>query len=119
MSTHLTALIADDHDVFREALKSYLTNDLQVDVISETKNGLEALTSALILMPDIAILDFHMPYLNGLDVCKQIKAKNIKSKIIIYSFDADVLRLAVDVADEVIAKESLFEQLANCLNGLS
>ncbi len=68
----LKILIADDHALIREALKHVIEKESDMEVIAEVEDGLEAVESALRLIPDIIIMDFNMPKLNGLEATRQI-----------------------------------------------
>ena len=61
----LRILIADDHQLIRRGLRDLLTTRSGWQVVGEASNGLDAVEMAVTLRPDIAILDFSMPGLNG------------------------------------------------------
>jgi DNA-binding NarL/FixJ family response regulator len=61
----LRILIADDHQLIRRGLRDLLTTQGGWQVVGEASNGLDAVEMAVKLRPDIAILDFSMPGLNG------------------------------------------------------
>ncbi|PYU27291.1 MAG: DNA-binding response regulator [Acidobacteria bacterium] len=78
-------LVADDHDVVRQGLRSLIQEQPQWKIIAEVKDGRGAVAKASELKPDIAILDISMPSLNGLDATKQILKLNTHTKILILS----------------------------------
>jgi DNA-binding NarL/FixJ family response regulator len=61
----LRILVADDHQLIRRGLRDLLTTQGGWQVVGEASNGLDAVEMAVKLRPDIAILDFSMPGLNG------------------------------------------------------
>ena len=61
----LTVLIADDHDLIRRGVRDLLAARSGWQVVGEACNGTDAVRKAVSLKPDIAILDFSMPELNG------------------------------------------------------
>ena len=65
-------LLADDDEAVRALVKATL-NDTKRWQIIEARNGLEALGLAKSEKPDLIILDVSMPYLNGFEVCRQLK----------------------------------------------
>jgi DNA-binding NarL/FixJ family response regulator len=67
----LRILLADDHQIVRQGLKSLLESE-GFDVVGEAEDGREAVRLAQDLSPDVAILDFTMPQLNGLDAAREI-----------------------------------------------
>jgi DNA-binding NarL/FixJ family response regulator len=76
-------LVADDHDVVRQGLRSLIQEQPQWKIIAEVKEGRDAVAKASELKPNIAILDISMPSLNGLDATKQILKLNTHTKILI------------------------------------
>ena len=71
MST-LRILIADDHELLREGLRGLLGQVPDWEVCGEAGNGQEAVSKALALKPDVVVIDFNMPDLNGLEATRQI-----------------------------------------------
>ena len=74
-------LLADDHPIFRQGLKSLLEKE-GFNVLAECADGIEAVNLVEKLRPDIAILDFSMPRLNGLDAAKEILGISPRTKVI-------------------------------------
>ncbi len=70
----LRILIADDHEVARQGIRSVLESHGGWEVCAEAKDGREAVEYASKLKPDIFLLDIGMPNLNGLDAARQILA---------------------------------------------
>lgn len=65
-------LLADDHRVIREGLRSLIDNQPDMEVVAEAENGREAVQLAIELAPDMVIMDIAMPKLNGVDATCQI-----------------------------------------------
>jgi two-component system response regulator NreC len=78
-------LIADDHRVVIEGIKSALQNHPEFEVVGEAVDGLETVEKARSLKPDIAIMDISMPNLGGIDATKQIKKLDPEIGIVIYT----------------------------------
>jgi two-component system, NarL family, response regulator NreC len=74
-------LLADDHPILRQGLKSLLEKE-GFNVLAEGSNGIEAVSLAGKLQPDVAILDFSMPRLNGLDAAREIRTVSPRTKLI-------------------------------------
>ncbi len=69
----LRILIADDHAVVRAGLRTLLESQPDWEVVGEAGNGREAVEQALRLRPDVAVIDFTMPEMNGLESARQIR----------------------------------------------
>ncbi|MGA2020751.1 MAG: response regulator transcription factor [Candidatus Sulfotelmatobacter sp.] len=79
----LRILIADDHEVAREGIRSLLEAHPGWQVCAEAKDGREAVDLANQLDPDVLLLDIGMPNLNGLDATRQILATKPEARILI------------------------------------
>ena len=89
-------LIADDHALLRQGIKRVLNFEDDLEVIGEAEDGQEALARTLIMQPDVLLLDLNMPGLSGLEVAKQLKQADCKTRIIaltIHDSDNYVLEL--------------------------
>src|SRR5437667_5182508 len=85
-------LIADDHDVVRSGLRSILQAQDDWEVVAEATNGKEAVAKALETFPDIAVLDYALPLVNGLEATRQIRKRVPRTEILIFTMhDSDTL----------------------------
>ena len=82
-------LIADDHRVVIEGIKSSLQDHPEFEVVGEAIDGLQAVEFANSLKPDIVIMDISMPNLNGIEATKQIKELDPEIAIVIYTMYSD------------------------------
>jgi two-component system, NarL family, response regulator LiaR len=69
----LRILIADDHHVVRQGLRTYLRVDPELEVVGEAEDGAEAVRLARRLRPDIVLMDLIMPELDGIAATRQIR----------------------------------------------
>lgn len=76
-------LIADDHEIVRQGLKSILELEPDMEVIGEAADGYEAAELTKKLEPDLVIMDLKMPKFSGLEATKMIKQSNPDTKILI------------------------------------
>ncbi len=92
MST-LRILVADDHEVVRKGLRLVIERVPGWSVCGETATGRETVRLAEELEPDIVVLDFNMPELNGLDAARQIKRRVPKAEVMLFSGERDEQRV--------------------------
>ena len=74
-------LIADDHAVVRSGLRNLLSAAPDLEVIGEAADGGETLSLTAQLHPDLVLLDITMPWMDGYEVCKNIKGKPLTKKV--------------------------------------
>jgi DNA-binding NarL/FixJ family response regulator len=93
----LRILIADDHAIVRRGLRILLEAQPHWTVCAEAQDGHEAVTLAATHQPDVAILDFSLPNLNGLEATRQICAGGYGTRTLIYTMHQDnsVIRSAL------------------------
>ena len=80
-----TIILAEDHDIFREGVKSLLRKDPGLKVVAEVRNGKELLAKLKSLPCDLAIVDVAMPEMDGLTALKEIRCRYPKLKVLILS----------------------------------
>lgn len=86
----IRVLIADDHTLFRESLRTLLHKSDDIEVIGEAGDGEGAVINTENLKPDIVLMDIAMPNIGGLEATRRIKVKNVSVKVLILSmYDAD------------------------------
>jgi DNA-binding NarL/FixJ family response regulator len=78
-----TAIIADDHPLFRDAVRIHLTEFAGFQITGEATDGNEALKLCEELKPDLAIVDISMPYRDGLAVTREVSSWARAPKVII------------------------------------
>ena len=113
-----TIFIADDHDIFREALKHLITKDPHFLLVGEATDGAMAIRGITKSNPEIALLDINMPKVNGLKVAEQIrKSKPGILVIMVTSYKEDSLfNQAMDLnANGYVLKDDFFTDLPHAL----
>jgi DNA-binding NarL/FixJ family response regulator len=111
-------LIVDDHQFVRELIKDYLTNYLFFDVIGEATNGFEAIEKAIVLKPDIILMDISYPELSGLEVTKAIVEISKDIKTIVLISDNEKAFLSQFMQNEVrgfIFKDHLINEIGEAI----
>jgi DNA-binding NarL/FixJ family response regulator len=107
-------LIADDHKIFREGLRTLLSNQPGVVVVGEADNGRSTVAMTSELAPDVVIMDVAMPELNGVDATRQIVGEHPATKVLALSMHADrrfVTRMLTAGAHGYLLKDCAFEEL--------
>lgn len=85
-------LIADDHDVVRSGIRTILEAHEGWEVIAEARDGKQAIDQALAMRPDIAVLDYALPLVNGVEVARQIRDRLTGVEVLIFTMhDTDSL----------------------------
>lgn len=89
-------LVADDHAVVRSGLKSILETQPGWQVVAEAGDGKNAIDLAIETKPDVAIIDYSLPVMNGVEATRQIRARVPGAEVLIFTMhDSDALIAAV------------------------
>lgn len=119
-----TILLADDHTIVRQGLRSLLETATEFQVLGEAADGQEALRLAASLHPDVLLADIMMPRLNGLEVARQVRSVSPATRVIILSmYDTEAYvaeALQAGVAGFVLKKSTsseLIEAIRQVLAG--
>lgn len=79
----LQLLLADDHEIVRQGLRSVLESQRDCKIVGEASDGRQAVSMTKELNPDVVILDIGMPSLNGLEATRQILKLRPQTKVLI------------------------------------
>lgn len=82
-------ILADDHQIVRDGLRSLIEKEDDMEVIAEAEDGRTAVQLAVKLSPHMVLMDFAMPGLNGIEATRQIIAASPQIKVIALSMHAD------------------------------
>jgi DNA-binding NarL/FixJ family response regulator len=116
---NIKILLADDHRILREGLRSLIDGLPNMEVIGEATNGREALQVAGQQGPDVVIMDVNMPDLNGIEATRLLMKELPTVKVIglsMYSDKRFVDGLLRAGARGYILKSGAFEELANAVH---
>jgi DNA-binding NarL/FixJ family response regulator len=87
-----TLLVADDHDVVRRGLRALLEERPGWKVVGEASNGKDAVSVALETRPDVAIVDYGLPLLSGIEATRQIRRRLPATEVLIFTMhDSEAL----------------------------
>jgi DNA-binding NarL/FixJ family response regulator len=78
-------LIADDHEVVRQGLRTILKARPEWEIVAEAENGQQAVDAVAQIKPDIVILDITMPIMSGLEATQEIGRLNLGTRVLIFT----------------------------------
>ncbi|MDE5465075.1 DNA-binding NarL/FixJ family response regulator [Bradyrhizobium sp. F1.2.2] len=78
-------LIADDHEAVRSGLRAVLEQRADWEVVAEANDGSKALTAAIESRPHVAIIDFSMPRMTGVEVARRIRDYPLQTEVLIFT----------------------------------
>ena len=114
----LRVLIADDHQIFCDGLRSLLEKEPDMEVVAVAGNGLTALRLAREHRPDVIVMDVTMPDMNGIDATRQIVSESASVRILVLSMESD-RRFVVEAlkagATGYLLKDTAFTELATAI----
>jgi DNA-binding NarL/FixJ family response regulator len=85
-------LIADDHEVVRCGLRKILETQPTMEIVSEAGDGEDAVSKAIAEIPDVAVIDYSMPKLNGAQVTRRIRKRLPNTEVLIFtSYESEAL----------------------------
>jgi DNA-binding NarL/FixJ family response regulator len=111
-------MLADDHRIMREGLKSLLNEEDDMEVVGEADNGRRAIEMVDAMSPDVVVMDIGMPELNGIEATRRIVLDHPDTKVVALSmhsdrrFMAEILKAG---AAGYLLKDGAFEELAGAI----
>ncbi len=111
-------ILADDHQIVRQGLRTLLASEPDMMVVGEADNGRETLSLAQELAPDVIIMDISMPDLNGIEATRQIMVESPEVKVIALSMHSDslfVLNMLKSGALGYLLKDCALEELVKAI----
>jgi RNA polymerase sigma factor (sigma-70 family) len=111
-------LVADDHRIMRDGLRSLIAKQSGMEVVAVAENGRTAIKLTRKHKPDVIVMDINMPDMNGIDATRQIVAEFPGTKVVAFSMHSDrqfvtgALKAGVS---GYLQKDSAFEELARAI----
>lgn len=112
----ISIILADDHPLLLNGTKEFLER-LGYEILDTATNGQEAYNKIVNQNPNLAILDYDMPKLNGLEIAKEIKSKKLATKTIVLTLhkQESLLKEVGKSIHGYITKDSAMEELKACI----
>ncbi len=96
MKKNIKVLLVDDHQVVRDGLQHMLAQEEDIEIVGQSNGGEEVLSQLEELSPDIVLMDIKMPGINGIDLTRQLTAKQPSCKIIMLTLYDEYLVEAME-----------------------
>jgi len=112
-------LIADDHAIVREGLRTLISSDPTLQLVGEAAGGIDAVALTDLLKPDVVLMDLVMPDLDGIEAIRAIKKKGLDSRILVLTSFSEENRVFPAIkagAQGYLLKDSLPQQLLQAIH---
>jgi RNA polymerase sigma factor (sigma-70 family) len=107
-------VIAEDHTILREGLRSLLSSHPEFEIVGEAKDGREAIGCVEKFKPDLILTDLSMPRMNGMEAIKEIKRQSPETKVLVltvHKTEEYILATLQAGADGYLLKDSTHAEL--------
>ena len=118
MPQKISVLIADDHRLFAQALEAILATDERLEVVGHANDGAEAVQLALLLEPDVILMDIAMPVMDGFQATRQIRKQHENACILMLTGSnsrTDVNRARAAGAAGYVTKDRIAAELIDAI----
>jgi DNA-binding NarL/FixJ family response regulator len=119
MSSPVSIILVDDHEVVRRGVRAYLETIAEFDVVGECSSGEEAIRMVAEHIPDIVLMDLIMPGMDGIETTRQIKKISPRTQVVVltsYHEDAHIFPALKAGAISYILKDMKMDKLVDALN---
>jgi DNA-binding NarL/FixJ family response regulator len=108
-------LLADDHKGILDRISRTLTD--QFEIIATVSDGLAAFDCTLRLQPDVLILDFAIPNMNGIQIGRELRKRGIKSAIVFLTIqvDPDYMQAVAEIGAGYVSKRRMQTDLISAI----
>jgi len=115
MNNEVRIVIADDHPIVRKGLREVIEDEPDLRVVAEAGDGQAGLAEIERLRPAIAVVDLHMPKLDGFAVAEEVRKRSLPTAVIFLTMhdEVDLLHRAMELGRGYILKESAVIDIVN------
>jgi two-component system NarL family response regulator len=113
-----TVLLVDDHALMRTGVANIINHELDLQVVAEASNGVEAIAAFEQFHPDVTLLDLRMPIMEGVEAVRQIRARDPHARVIVlttYDTDDEISRALKAGAKAYVLKDISADLLIGCI----
>ena len=116
-SEELRVLVVDDHPMVRTTLSELLSDEDGVTVVGECEDGSQVVEAVTRLRPDVVLMDYSMPVMNGLAATEALRAAKLPPQVVMLTAEASIERPTVAAAgvDGLLPKDARTDALVRCL----
>jgi DNA-binding NarL/FixJ family response regulator len=121
MEPEITIVIADDHPIFRQGLRNVIEREKGLKVVGEAEDGEAALQLIEQNSPDVAVLDFDMPRINGLEVVRAMANNKVATVVVFLTMHKgeDLFNEAMNVgAQGYVLKDSAATDIVGAIKSV-
>jgi DNA-binding NarL/FixJ family response regulator len=118
----ISVLVADDHGILREGVRSLIEGEKDIKVCAEASDGFEALEMVEKQHPDVVLLDISMPRLSGLETLERIRSRFRDIRVILLSVHAESTLIQSALALEVdgyLLKSARVSEIADAIRAVA
>jgi DNA-binding NarL/FixJ family response regulator len=122
MGNKLKVMLVDDHALVRRGFRRMLEDEPSFQVVGEASDGLEAVTQAEQLQPDVIVMDCALPQINGIEASRRILAKRPETAILMLSMHSEdtLVRQALEAgAKGYVLKNAMDLDLVSAIKKVS
>jgi two-component system, NarL family, response regulator len=116
-----SVLVVDDHALLRTGVANIINQELDLHVVAEAANGVEAIEAFERHRPDVTLLDLRMPVMEGVEAVRGIRARDPQAKVIVlttYDSDEDISRALTAGAKAYVLKDISADALIACIHAV-
>src|SRR6266404_3990266 len=116
-----SVLLVDDHALLRTGVANIINQEIDLRVVAEAGNGVEAIEAYERYHPDVTLLDLRMPVMDGVEVVRQIRARDPRARVIVlttYDTDDEIARALKAGAKAYVLKDVSEEDLIGCIRNV-